>query len=178
MTRSIYVEDLELGCIRRLADKAMVPVMRIVSGTFVDCPQQTHFWNNTKLQIGNITCPEGLIDGYHLKHDFMVFEPSVTACRPWIARFVPLFHIPIFGGWKEYVVIAPVNEVDEWYVGWVTLDLIGISRIKLGGPVVLLRGPAPVYFFGINGNGVQIKLWEVGHGVIGKESLFSHLPHL
>jgi len=155
----------------KLADVALVPIMYLVAWSLVDAPQRTHFWNNTKLSPHNVE---------NLALEMRLFFRGVEARKPWLARFIPLFHMPIFGGWKEYVVLSPVRYnkepfEGEWYVGWITLDLIGVSRIPNYGPVRLLLGPAPVYFFAVSEIG-QLRLKKDGEGEIGKKCPFSHLP--
>lgn len=165
---------LPLGRLAKLADVALVPIMYLVSMSFVDAPQRTHFWNNTKL---------GPYDVVYLTQEMVVFLRAVKARKPWLAKFIPLFHMPIIGGWKQYVVLKPVHYNEEpfegdWYIGWSTLDLIGVSRIPNKGPVRLLRGPAPVCFFAIDMDGKQLKLKKDGEGTIGKRCEFSRLPLL
>ncbi len=147
-----------------LGDILMTPVMYLLQGNFFESPQRTHFWNNTKLPIAELSW----IDA-----SMMV---SVTSDRKAVRRWfglVPIFHMPIFGGWKEYVVVEPVVPQPEWYVGWIAGDVAGISHIQLNGQVRLLLGPGPAQFFGADGHGNQIPLRICGYGTLGTRSPYS-----
>ena len=88
------------------------------------------------------------------------------------------FHLPVLGGWRQYVVLEP-EDTQDWYVGWILSDAIGISRIKLIGPVRLLIGPDDVSFFGINGKDYgQIPIRKIGEGRIGSGGSYAQMPLL
>ncbi len=87
--------------------------------------------------------------------------------------------MPILGGWGSLVVLTPHDpETREWFVGWVTHDAIGISRIPLTGQVRLLRGPNEVTFFGVDPEGQQIDIDIVGYGNIGRAGRYAKVPLL
>src|SRR3989344_2294378 len=127
-----------LGWPARLADKLMIPVMYLVSGTLNEKPQKTHRWNNkklTKAEVGSLNQEE------------MAHCRGVSYANK---RHLLRFHIPIFGGWQSYVVLEPEHP-QGWHVGWIPQDTAaGVSRIQLSGPVRLLLGPDEVSFFGIS----------------------------
>jgi hypothetical protein len=93
---------------------------------------------------------------------------------------LPIFHMPIFGGWREYVVIQPSNSVqhDGWHVGWIAKDVVGVSQITLNGPVRLLLGPNAVSFFGVDARGNQIPIIKVGTGRVRIPCTHSQIPLL
>lgn len=167
MSNKIHVQPL--GWLERFADVLMFPIMYIISGTFNEAPQQTHRWNNTKLKSEQIA---------HLRDDMKVFCEGIKSAgvRFWLK--MPFFHIPLLGGWKDYVVLQPVDPTREWHVGWIADDVAGVSRIKVRGPVRLLLGPGDVSFFGVNSEGDQIQLHEISRGRIGDGGKYSKTPLL
>lgn len=159
-----------LGWIARLLDVLMVPVMYMLSGTFHEIPQKTHFWNNQKLHRHDV---------FPLDKTLMVHSVGAVSARsPWMFGIIPRFHIPLFGGWRDYIVLEPEGDyAHEWYVGWSTDGVMGVSRIPVRGSVRLLRGPGEVSFFGIDSSSSkQIALKLVGFGHIGDGSHFARLP--
>ena len=152
------------GWVAKLADILMIPVMYVLSGTFKESPQCTHRWNNKKLSEKDLQ---------FFDESLMLFaEKDLIAMRD---HFVFLFHLPVFGGWKEYVVIEPLKK-SEWHVGWKTGLVTGVSMIKLSGPVRVLRGPKDSLFFGVDAKtGEQIPLQEIGRGRIGCQGIFSRI---
>ncbi|HLP43765.1 MAG TPA: hypothetical protein VK145_00615 [Candidatus Nanoarchaeia archaeon] len=158
-----------LGRIAKLADRVMVPLMYLAAGTRKEAPQQTHFWNNHKLTYGAI---RGLNQEMVVNCNGIKGEADVPA----------LFaHIPILGGWRNYVVIAPVKNPLEtsWYIGWNTVRVKGVSRIPITGAVRVLLGPIHTSFFGINAaDNQQIAIREVRRGKIGNKTEYSHIPLL
>jgi hypothetical protein len=81
---------------------------------------------------------------------------------------IPRFHMPRFGGWRDYVVVCPVDPQVEWHAGWDTYDVTGVSRIVNRGPVRLLTHRWGSAFFAISAdNGEQIALVMLGTGRVG-----------
>lgn len=156
----------------RLIDWMLRPLMRFIAGphAWFEEPQQTHFWNNQKLD----TLPDSWVSSYLLR-----VPGDSTATPRWIFGFVPLFHIPIFGGWKRYVVLEPIDYIGGWHPGWVAVDVIGCSRISVRGPVRLLQCPNPTEFFGVaSDGGLPVTLRIIGFGTIGDGGPYSRLPLL
>lgn len=155
-----------LGLFACLADALMVPIMYALSGT-TESPQRTHRWNNIKLRREDVQ---------DLNFDYMVHCKGISGA---MSRFNPFFHLPIFGGWRDYVVLQPKASIKAWHVGWIANDSIGVSRITLCGPVRLLLGPGDVSFFGVcDNNNLQIALEKVGEGRIGCGGPYSRVPLL
>lgn len=166
---SIKIHVRPLGWLERFADVLMLPIMYIISGTFSEVPQRTHRWNNTKLHSSQVA---------HLVDDMRVFCFGIKSAKiRWWFK-IPIFHIPIFGGWKDYVVLQPIDASQEWHIGWLAHDVAGISRINVRGPVRVLLGPGDVTFFGINTDGDQIQIREVMRGTIGNNGPFARTPLL
>lgn len=154
----------------KLFDWGMMPLMYLLSGTPEEVPQRTHFWNNRKLHPGEVV---------GLKEHNMVMSSGSGGVERW--RYgLPIFHVPIFGGWREYIVLEPsINPSQFWYVGWISGDEVsGVSRVQIKGSVRLLLGNGSTKFFGLNEGGVQIKIHEIGRGRIGDGGPFSQLPLL
>lgn len=154
----------------KLADTLMIPVMYFLQGNLRESPQQTHFWNNCKLSTDDIK---------DFTRTSVVTEVGDPKAIPRWFGPIPIFHMPIFGGWKTFTVLEPVNkEVDLWYVAWIASDVAGISQIPLKNSVRLLTSPGSAQFFGIDTDGNHIELHIVGHGQIGKAGEFSQVPLL
>jgi hypothetical protein len=152
------------------ADALMIPVMYFLQGNLRESPQQTHFWNNCKLSTDEIT---------DLKGTFVVTEMGEPNALPRWFGPIPIFHMPIFGGWKTFTVLEPVRKnVGLWYVGWVASDVAGLSQIPLKSSVRLLTSPGSAHFFGIDTDGEHIELQIVGHGRIGTAGEFAQMPLL
>lgn len=166
MTKKLNVQ--KLGWLRQLADTLMIPLMHCLSGT-MEKPQQTHFWNNIKLKKQNVE---------HLDPENMVRCQGVTDSTSRKILGIPIFHIPILGGWRDYVVLELNEEGCDsgWHVGWITDDVIGVSRIKLANQVRFLLGPGDVTFFGVTTSGKQISIRQSGDGRIGDGGSFGKIP--
>lgn len=159
------------GKLSRFGDWCMLPLMYILQGTFDEVPQQTHRWNNSKFPLADIA---------HLQSELMVTVPGDPhAVRRWWGP-LPIFHIPLLGGWSKFVVLEPISPVvGSWYIGWIAGDTqIGISQIRLSNQVRLLVGSGPAQFFGLGEAGEQISLAVVGHGRVGQSGAFAEVPLL
>lgn len=151
------------------ATKALRSVMQALQGNFTEEPQRTHVWNNTKIRER------------YLFHCFQALSTLSEADNTALSRYVlgiPIFHVPIFGGWKNYEVLGPVSDSVAWYLGWHSADAFGVSRVPVKGPVRALRGPKSCRFFGFNAELEQIPLFQIGQGTIGQGGPFCQLPLL
>lgn len=99
-----------------------------------------------------------------------------TAVARLLFGFIPLFHCPICGGWRHYVVLQPIDYTPEWYVGWLSEDANGVSLLPNKGPVRVVEGAKPASWFGITKNGRQIPLRLLGKGRIGDGGPFANIP--
>lgn len=153
-----------LGRLAKLSDILMVPIMYLISGTLKEVPQRGHGWNNMNLSVDAVK---------NLDRSIMV-HCSNADDEVAISRWLFLFHMPIFGGWRNYVVLEPGKQSSGWYVGYICKDgVIGISRIKLSGKVRMLVGFG-ASFFGIDADSYkQIPIKKIGMDRIGNGSEFS-----
>jgi hypothetical protein len=153
-------------------DGSLRPVMRFVAGpnAWLEEPQQTHYWNNLKFSV---VPPE-------IRRDAIQVAGDPTASSRWKWGFVPLFHLPIIGGWRNYVVLDPVSQYRYgWHPGWITGDACGCSRVLIDGPVRLLRGPEDATFFGVTAqHGEPLSLRIIGYGRIGDGGPYCQMPLL
>jgi len=134
--------------------------MRLISGAPFETPQSTRFWNNRKLtRESSEKIPRSMK---------LLCYGIPEEKKRWLG-FTPIFHIPILGGWKNFVVLKPRGSYNkEWHVGWITEDnVFGISLVPITGGVRLLLGPGDVKFFAIGAEGRLMELKEVGRGKIG-----------
>ena len=129
------IKIIKQGRLGRLADTLMKPVMFVLQGNFTEVPQRTHRWNNQHLNNYNVS---------QLKASQIIIVPGDPEAKQRWFGFIPLFHMPLFGGWTKFVVIKPVDEVAEWYIGWVAYDALGLSKIPLQGAVRVCVGPSKV----------------------------------
>ena len=161
----------------RLFDAMFRPFMRIISGAPYESPQETHRWN-----VQNISIEE------QNKINYAIDVPVEGVYRGYLGKKHGgfLFHLPVLGGWKAYVVIEPIreNKNDTWFVGWFGEDEHGgkydlkLSRLPLTeSQVRLLKGPVGVNtkFFALDAKGKQIELKLVGEGVVGDGGKYSTL---
>ena len=129
------------GVAGRVADYLMLPVMYILQGNFRESPQRTHRWNNIHLKTEDLSS---------LDADKIESVSADGDSSTWWIGPMPHFHMPIFGGWKNFVVLEPKNPQNVWYVGWLIGDFIGFSKIPLKNKVRLCRGPLPLHFFAVD----------------------------
>lgn len=144
--------------------------MYLVSGTFFERPQENHVWTNMFLTDEQVRS---------LDLEKMVHCNKIDDAYPALPLYVPLHHLPAFGGWKNYVVIVPDNYNDRWCVGWVTEKRQGFSRMQISGPVRMLLGDEDVQFFGVGvKDDSQISIKNIGEGWIGDGGIFKDFPLL
>lgn len=151
-----------LNILERIADMVMLPVMYLVSGVFREIPQRTHKWNRRHLSSHEVN---------HLDIHMMITVEGVSSDLP--SSDGVRFHMPIIGGWKDYVVLTPPHPEYGWYVGWCNEKDAGVSRILLKEPVRLLIGPYDTSFFAISVEGKQLSVSKIGNGSIGDHSVFA-----
>ncbi len=155
------------GWIARLANALMVPVMYLVSGTLREAPQETHRWNNRRLK----PCEMAGLEQSQMVHCAGRDDPHAVRSPGLV-----LFHIPLLGGWRNYVVLRPEKPRGNWYAGYQTGNGAGISCLPIMGPVRVLIGSGDVSFFGIDAaSGEQLPLKEIGMGRIGEGGPFAKI---
>lgn len=152
-----------LGLLARVADVLMIPLMYLIAGTLDEAPQRGHRWNNKQLLKSDIE---------KLDTSLMIHCGGILNSMKF--RWIFLFHIPILDGWRNYVVMKPKDSKRKWHVGYITTDMVGISKIKLSESVRMLIGSDNVSFFGIDAETYeQISLIEIGRGRIGDGGKFA-----
>lgn len=162
----------QLSRLAKLADMLMAPIMYLISGTFKEAPQQTHLWNNVILSSSQVD---------NLDRTKMVISKPVVTERDSPRRIlgIPIFHIPILGGWKNYLVLEPVDHTGNWCVGWISDDTTGVSKLRNTGPIRVLITNKECLFFGIDPEtSEQVSITDVARGKIGAGGDFKDTPLL
>lgn len=146
----------------RIVDYLMLPLMLFLGGFQKDSIQETHPW--------------------HLWRRFKINDIDQNKTLPFTGQgeklkshFLFLFHAPIFGGWKKYIVLQPTNYSGKYRVGWVVYrngkqKEASIHKLLINNsPARLLSGSEKYsgYFFAIDASGRQIELEIAGKGVLG-----------
>lgn len=170
MEEKMYIKNFsKQGFIGKLGDTIMIPVMYLLQGNLNEVPQRTHRWNNMHLAA---------IDVQNFDADLVINAPADTSSvRRWFCP-IPIFHMPILGGWKKFVVIEPVENIRDWHIGWLVSDAFGLSKIPIEKSARLGIGPAPAQYFGVDSEGNQIAIKFVGEGEIGRAGEFAKIPLL
>lgn len=145
------MEVPKLNYIFRLLDFLLWPLMFLVGG-FKFPVQETHPWHVKRYPWNR----KGLkIVGDDRKAKFS---------QSGISKYLGLYHMPVFGGLRKYVVIKADNFSNYWYVGWdnhIQILKIYDSSIKL----LVGKEGFSAYGWGDNGKNLQLKI--VGFGELG-----------
>ncbi len=145
----------------RVLDILLRPVMYWLQADYQSLPQETHVWNNQKYDRDQFTW---LLEPWMVH---VVGDDQAAARFKW--GWLPHFHMPRFGGWKQYAVLEPITVCAVWYVGWIADDVVGISLLPLNAKVRVLHGPKSAHFFALNQQGAQVPLRLVGYGLLGSQ---------
>lgn len=140
--------------------------MVILSGFSGDSIQKTHPWHSLNIDRATITPNNALkVNGRDISKIKDV----------WCG----LFHMPIFGGWKSYVVLKPKKPIKVWFIGWKTKRLCQINIIPLSGMVKMLTSikGTETLFFGMDKDKNIIELEVVDFGENGDKK-FKNVPLL
>jgi hypothetical protein len=150
----------------KILDTLLYPIMFAFNGFNKTDVQKTHPWhiksfNKSLLSSKNTTLIKG--------------KDTSKVKDVWFG----LFHMPIFGGWKNYVVLEPINYKGVWFLGWSTQKHTQLNKIPISGAIKALEGPKgnTTYFFAIDKNKNFIELKVVARGKIGDEQ-YKNLPLL
>lgn len=168
------------GSIGAFFDWLMRPIMFWLQGNWKEEPQRTHFWNNIELSPLQVINVLDSLQSLYSKGSLKTSGVSrIAADKNAVAKFslFPIFHAPRFGGWKEFIVLEPVDDIDQWYVGWFSA-VAGMSLVPIKGRVRVLIGPGEVIFFGVDKNGKGIPINTVDSGEIGKAGEYAKVPLL
>lgn len=148
-----------------LADTLLDPVMRLLSGRPSEAPQETHAWHVQPLTPNEVASIDlGLC---------VVVDGNERSVYTRVGG--PLFHIPLLGGWRNYVVLE-AKASGHWHIGWLHEELPtapqfkAVNRLQLTrSRVRMLRGVTGMRtkFFALDATGNQIPLALVGEGKLG-----------
>lgn len=152
----------------RYADAFMLPLMIYVSGAPMEAPQETHRWNYQNIPRDELSW---------LNPEAVVTVPGDIDEGPaFRLGFIPFIHLPRWGGWKQYAVLEIEKDID-WYVGWRTSRVCGVSLLPITGRRVrCLIGDAETEFFAVDKYGHQLKLALRSRDYIGTSGTFSQVP--
>lgn len=151
----------------RFLDYLLFPFMWIICGFNFELPQETHRWH--MMNFPNIDVP---------KNKSVVIKGDDNS--KYSAKGFPFFHMPIFGGWKNYVILEAKDFGKFWNVGWVVRfndhsrqDRYQVQASRIyGSNIKLLKGinDSDKIFFAIGKNGgfADIKLIDEGRLGNGK----------
>lgn len=157
-----------LGGAARTLDVVFRPLMWVLAGGQADGRQETHIWHRQDIDAGAVDAAQAvLVDGDD---------------RSWVRtnRIVPFpfFHAPVFGGWRNYVVLEVQTLAPVWHVGWVhrrvpmsARPIAAIHRLPIRDRRVrMLRQPEGFQtdFFAVDPHGRQLPLVLVGQGRLGQ----------
>ncbi len=147
----------------RFVDYLMIPIMWALAGFKMESPQESHKWHIQK--INNIKITD---------------NKSVAVIGDDKSRFdnkTLLIHIPVLGGWKNYVVLKAENYKNYWFVGWKVKflnenrqDYCEVQKLRIHSQYIkVLKGisDSQKIFFGVDSEGKPIKLKNVGEGTLG-----------
>jgi hypothetical protein len=139
-----------------ILDGFLHPFMIILNGFNGDSTQRTHPWHGKNIDRYKVNETNSIrVEGR---------DPSKVK-DIWCG----LFHMPIVGGWKSYVILKPKNKIDLWYIGWKTEKYCQVNRIPLKNLVKMLNGVkgSETFFFGMNKDEALIELEIVDFGENG-----------
>lgn len=159
----------------RFFDYILSPFMRLISLAPFERPQESHAWHMQQLT------PEEILS---VKLDACVFVHGDDTTFI-TSEMGPLFHIPLVGGWRNYVVLEIEGNMFPWHIGWIVCDEKGektsigeLQRLPLyESSVRMLVGPIgkTTIFCAFDKNGVQQKLHIKGKGCIGDGSRYGSI---
>jgi len=146
--------------------------MKLISTAPLERPQETHAWHAQKLTRDDLKSLDSKKYATVGGNEHSYFKTGSGA----------LFHIPLIGGWRDYIVLEIQINISPWYVGWIIRDSdtrkilrSEVHKLPLYEKSVrLLTGTKErsVIFFGVDGNGEQLPVRVVGKGRIGDGSIF------
>lgn len=89
------------------------------------------------------------------------------------------FHMPIFGGWKDYAILKLWDEPvpKQWFIGWYSDNQAQLNKIPLrSNAVKMLTGPEGevTNFFAVDIEGKALSMLVLDYGILGDQD-HSHL---
>jgi len=150
----------KINLIYRIFDFLLIPLMYALGGFKKDIVQQTHGWHTVNIDPSKVELSKSIqIEG---------LDESKFNNYGGFLHHLGFFHIPIFGGWKNYVILECPES--PWYVGWLSK---GFSQIQclliVGDKVKVLTGREgnKTIFFGVDRNGKQVSIKKLDQGILG-----------
>jgi hypothetical protein len=151
-----------------IADQIMWPLMFVLGGMKRDSIQETHFWHNQPIAKSDIDPLLSVV---------VVGDDERTRVKTNRVFPLPMFHMPILGGWRNYVVLHVQSDVSYWHIGWIhrasppgsrLLETVHRLRILDRRVKVLTQSVGFITeYFAIGPQGEQLPLRIVDHGVLG-----------
>lgn len=139
----------KVNIIFRFIDFLLSPIMWILGG-FTFPLQETHYWHIRKWDWKDTK-------------SLVVKEKDKSAKFGHEAPF-GLFHMPLLGGLKRYVVIEATGFDKYWYSGWEGQ----IHCLKLRqNRIMMMVGKHGFIMYGLGDNGKSLNLKIVGYGNLG-----------
>ena len=147
----------------RILDYLMMPLMWVLCGFGLELPQETHRWHMRNYPI--IKVPKDKL--VKIQGD----DPSKYA-----AKGFPFYHIPLLGGWKNYIILEAKNYGRYWNIGWIVefknqdRAVYQIQGSRIYDPrIKLLKGinDSDKSFFAIGETGDFVDIKLVDQGIIG-----------
>jgi hypothetical protein len=148
----------------RIIDYFMVPLMWVAGGFKSDSMQETHMWHFQKFACALVPDGKGV-------------EIPGTETSWMQERHLILVHIPLIGGWKEYVVLEASGYKKYWNIGWKVKyydkkkkEKCEIQKLRIydsRARVLAGQNDSKKIFFALNEKGEAINLKKVGVGRLG-----------
>lgn len=152
----------------RILDHLLWPFMWILAKGKVERPQESHRWHFQDIECDIL---EKIMDP-HLIVSIEGDDPSRFDINS-----LGLFHLPLFGGWKNYIILEANNFSRYWHVGWRiyrggTKNLVRcqIQKLRISSSCIKLLKGVPgkrAEFFGVDDSGKQVSVRVVGEGKLG-----------
>jgi hypothetical protein len=146
----------------RLVDFAMKPIMFVLGGFNRNSLQETHPWHlyrnidEKNIDLSLVYTHQGDDSSLIQKH----------------ALF--LFHSPIFGGWKKYIVLEPSTSERPFYIGWTiqtkNTRKTEVHKLPIYENSIRVLSGSPLfsgYFFALSAEGEQVPIKCIGQGRLG-----------
>ena len=136
----------------RIIDIFMRPTMFLLQGNFSESPQETHPWHVKRF----VWKKKGLlIEGSDFESRFG---------QSGLSKRFGLFHMPILGGLKKYVILQKNNYNDYWNIGWNDQ----IQKLRIHDKLIkLLVGKEDFEAYGLSDNKEEVNLKIIDFGKIG-----------
>jgi hypothetical protein len=158
----------ELSRPTAIADCIMRPLMLMLGGFRRDSIQETHFWHNQPIDQSQIDKALSVV----IAGDDD--RATVTTNRVFP---LPMFHVPILGGWRNYAVLEVQSDVPYWHVGWVHIActpgsrlLCTVQRLRIADRQIRVLTQSLGFvteYFAVGPTGEQLPLSVIDRGVLG-----------